>query len=100
MQAAPHVVLPSRFSMRGMVGPVLTGLGQRRHVPAVSLDAPTTLAVHRGVARIRDDDLMPQFLQVLRDPLTLRRGLHENAHPRSTPENVTEALTRGGDALI
>jgi len=43
---------------------------------------------------------MPQVLQVLRDPLTLRRGLYENAHPRSTPEHVTEALTRGGDALV
>jgi hypothetical protein len=100
IQAALHLVLPSRSSMRGMVCPVLTGLGQRRHVPAVSFDAPTAVAVHRGVVRIRDDDLMPQVLQVLRDPLTLRRGLHENAHPRSTPEHVTEALTRGGDALV
>jgi putative transposase len=60
--------------MRGMVCPVLTGLGQCRHVPAVSFDAPTAVAVHRGVVRIRDDDLMPQVLQVLRDPVVVEKS--------------------------
>src|SRR5438445_12998412 len=37
---------------------------------------------------------------MLGDPFALRRCLHENAHPRPTPEDVREALTRRGNPVI
>ena len=43
---------------------------------------------------------MPDLLEVLGDPLTLRRGLHEDAHARPPPKDMGEALARRGDALI
>src|SRR5262249_50012286 len=79
VQAALHLVLAGRTAMRRMVGPVLTGFGQGRHVAAVSFDPPTAGAVHRRGVPIRDDDLTPFVLPLLRGPLPPFRGLPPQA---------------------
>src|SRR2546425_6640057 len=78
----------------------LTCLGQRRYVATIGFDPPTALSIHGRVIRISHDDLVSHLFEVLGDPFTLRRRLHENSHRRPTPEHVREAVARRRDALV
>jgi hypothetical protein len=89
-----------RSPMGDAIAAPLARLCQGRHVPPIRLDAAAAVAIHRGEIRIGHDHLMAERLQVLRDPLTLRRRLEQNAHPRPAPEHGRQTLTRGRDPSI
>src|SRR5438094_7802050 len=79
---------------------MVTGLRQRSDITTVRLDAPTAVSVHWPIVRIGHDDFVPQLLEVQRDPFTFSRSLDENAHRRSTPEDVRQSFARCRDSLI
>src|SRR5205807_1137619 len=100
IQPTLHLVLPRRSSMRAAIGAVLTGFGEPRDVAPVGLDAPTPVTVHRSIIRIGHDDFMTDLLEVLRDPLTLSRCLHQNSHAWTAPKDLREPLARRRNPVV
>src|SRR5437867_1446145 len=82
------------------IGPTLAGFPQGSDVPAIRLDPPTPMAIHRAVIRIGDDDFMPHLLQVLRDPFTFGRRFYQNPHPWPAPKHMCQAFACRRDAPI
>jgi hypothetical protein len=86
--------------MGSAVRAVVTGLGQSGDVATIRLDASAAVFVHWSIVRIGDDDFVSELLEVLGDPFTLRRSLYENAHGRSTPEDVCQSFACRRDAPV
>src|SRR5262249_22428796 len=72
----------------------LTRFEQRGDIAPIRLDASAALAIHGGERRISHDYLVAEGFEVLRDPLTLSRGLQQNAHGRPPPEDARKPLAR------
>ena len=86
--------------MRGPIGPGPARVHQRAGIALVRRGPARPMRIHRGIIRIRDDDLVPQGLEMRGDPRTLRRGFEQNAGPRPTPEQRGESGLAGGNAKL
>jgi hypothetical protein len=86
--------------MRDAIRPVLTRVGEARDISAIGFDATTSVTVHRGVIGIRDDHVVRELLDVLRDPFTLGRRLNQNPYPRSAPKHTPQSIASGCNALV
>ena len=67
-----------------------------RHV-LLAFHAPAPGRVHRRKVRVRHDHLVPQRLEMRRDPLALRRGLTQNARRRPVAEHRAQSLAARRD---
>src|SRR5688572_28172158 len=67
-------------------------IGERLRVALVGLNLLVPVCVHRGEARVADDDVTAQLLEELRHPLARRRRLKQHSCFRI-------AFERGGDVL-
>src|SRR5689334_2006825 len=87
---------PIRRSIRAEA----TRLHERPCIAAIGLRPPRASGVHRRKVRIRHDHIVPELLEMPRDPLTLRARLDEHARRRAIPENRTEPLPARHDATL
>lgn len=76
------------------------GLGQGARIALVGLHPTRPRGVHRRIVRIGDDHLVPQRLQMARDPLTLRRGLEQNPRRWPLTEDGGESVAGRRDPLF
>src|SRR5262245_46171710 len=78
----------------------LTGFEQRGDIAPIRLNASAALAIHGRERRIGHDHFVAEGFEVLRDPLTLGRGLQRNAHGWPAPEDAGKPLARRRDASV
>ena len=95
-----HVPPLDRDAMSDTIRAEAQRLGQRAGVALVGLHPTAAGRVHRRIVGIRDDDRVPQRLEVARHPLTLRGRLEQNARRRPIAEDRDEALARRGDTPL
>ena len=85
--------VPARVGepVRRPVRPEPARLGERAGVAPVGLHVARVRRVHRRVARVGDDHLVPERLQAARRPLTLGGGLEQDARRRPVTQDRGEA---------
>ncbi len=89
-----------RRPVRGPVGSTAASLRQGSRIAAVRLDPPSAVAIHRGVVRVGNDDLVAKLFQATRDPLALRRGLDQDPSPWTIAKDRRESAPLRQDALL
>ena len=92
-----HLALFRGHPMGRPIGPDPAGLGQHPRIAPIGLHPPPPGRTHRGVVRIRHDDLMPTGLERLCHPFAFRRRLEEDPCAGPRGEHGGEACPRALD---
>src|SRR6185436_6389202 len=87
-------------TVRGAIGSESAGLEKRSGIATIGLHLSSSGSIHRRKIRIRNHDLVTEFLEAASYPLALGRCFNENQCSGFAAQLEAEVVPAGTDPLL